>query len=131
MLQLAGHLQGQALQEWNLLLEEEKENYERAIQTLKTRLESENWVIAATDFRHTSQKDGESTSNFIRQLEQTFQVAYRRDRMSAETKDTLLHGRLQEGLHYELMRSPAVSGAQSDEELCLAAKNEEKRDYLN
>ena len=47
--------------------------------------------------------------------------------MSAETRDTLLHGQLQEGLRYELMRSPAVSGAQNYKELCLAAKNEEKR----
>ena len=36
---------------------------------LKTRLESENQVIAATDFRHTSQKDGKTTSDFIRRLE--------------------------------------------------------------
>lgn len=47
--------------------------------------------------------------------------------MSQETRDTLLHGQLQEGLKYELMRGPAVSGAQTYKELCLAAKNEEKR----
>ena len=47
----------------NLHLGEEKENYEGAIQALKTHLESENRVIVATDFRHTSQNDGESTSN--------------------------------------------------------------------
>jgi hypothetical protein len=44
--------------------------------------------------------------------------------MSAETWDTLLHGHLQEGLKYEILKGPAVSGAQS---VCLVAKNEEKR----
>ena len=47
--------------------------------------------------------------------------------MSSETRDTLLHGQLQEGLLYELMSAPAVSGAQRYRELCLAARNEEKR----
>ena len=47
--------------------------------------------------------------------------------MSAETRDTLLHGQLQEGLRQEIMRAPAVSGAQSYRKLCLAARNEEKR----
>ena len=47
--------------------------------------------------------------------------------MSSETRDTLLHGQLQDGLKHELMRAPAVSGGQSYPELCLAARNEEKR----
>ena len=47
--------------------------------------------------------------------------------MSAETRDTLLHGQLQDGLKHELMRAAAVSGAQSYKGLCLAARNEEKR----
>lgn len=47
--------------------------------------------------------------------------------MSSETRDTLLHGQLQKGLTYELMRAPAVSGAQTYRELCLAARNEEQR----
>lgn len=47
--------------------------------------------------------------------------------MSLETRDTLLHGQLQDGLRQELTRAPAVSGAQSYNELCLAARNEEKR----
>lgn len=47
--------------------------------------------------------------------------------MSKETRDTLLHSQLQEGLCDELMRSPTVSGAQTYLELCLTAKNEEKR----
>ena len=46
--------------------------------------------------------------------------------MSAETRNTLLHSQLQEGLRYEILKAPAVSGAQSYKELCLAAKNEEE-----
>ena len=46
--------------------------------------------------------------------------------MSAETRDTLLHGQLQDGL-LEIMNVPAVSGSRSYKELCLAARNEEKR----
>ena len=66
-------------------------------------------------------------SDFIRWLERTFRIAYGRDAMSADTRDTLLHGQLQEGLQFELMRAPAVSGAQNFKELCVAARNEEKR----
>ena len=41
--------------------------------------------------------------------------------MSAETRETLLYGQLQEGLTYTLVKSTAVSGARSYSELCLAA----------
>ena len=47
--------------------------------------------------------------------------------MSGETRDTLLHGQLQEGLKYDIMKAPSVSGAQTYKQLCLVAKNEEKR----
>ena len=47
--------------------------------------------------------------------------------MSVETRDALLYGQLQDGLRVQLMRGPAVSGARSYQELCIAAKNEEKR----
>ena len=59
-------------------------------------------------------------------MERTFRIAYGRDSMSTETRDTLLYCQLQEGLHYELMKAPAVSGATKYQELCIAAKNEEK-----
>ena len=36
-------------------------------------------------------------------------------------------GQVQKGLKYELMESPAVSGATGYKQLCLAARNEEKR----
>ena len=46
--------------------------------------------------------------------------------MSTEMRDTLLYGQLQEALWYKLMRAPAVSGSTKYQELCMAAKNEEK-----
>ena len=53
--------------------------------------------------------------------------AYGREGMSDETRNTLLHGQMQEGLCYELMKAPAVSGSHTYRELCIAARNEEKR----
>ena len=47
--------------------------------------------------------------------------------MSQETRNALLHGQLQDELRYEIMKAPAVSGALSYPELCLASQNEEKR----
>ena len=47
--------------------------------------------------------------------------------MQTETRDMLLFAQLQEGLRFNIMESPAVSGATTYSALCLAAKNEEKR----
>ena len=52
---------------------------------------------------------------------------YGRDKMSSETRDTLLFSQLQEGLKYELVKAPAVSGAQNYQQLCLAALTHERR----
>ena len=46
--------------------------------------------------------------------------------MSQETGNVLLHGQLQDGLRYEIMKAPAVSDVQSYNELCLVSQNEEK-----
>ena len=109
--------------EWNLLEPDDKPTYEAAKQALDPGGRS----LAAQDFRHMMQQETESVSDFIQRLERTFQIAYGRDRMLKETRDTLLHSQLQEGLRDELMRSPTVSGAQTYLELCLTAKNEEKQ----
>ena len=127
MMQLAGHLKGRALQEWNLLRPEERESFEKAVEALRSRLDPGSKAVAAQDFRHTMQRDSEPVSDFVRRLERTFRIAYGRDEMSNETRDTLLYCQLQEGLRYELMKGPAVSGATKYQELCIAAKNEEKR----
>ena len=47
--------------------------------------------------------------------------------MSTETRSTLLYGQLHEGLRYNLMKAPAVSGATSYTQLCAAARSEEGR----
>jgi hypothetical protein len=127
LIQLAGYLRGRAWQEWSLLDQKEKDNLDTAIASLRRRLDPGSKTVAAQDFRHTLQKEGESVSDFIRRLERTFRIAYGRDALATDTRDTLLHGQLQEGLRFELMRAPAVSGAQNYKELCVAARNEEKR----
>ena len=76
---------------------------------------------------HTFQRDAESVGDFIRRLERTFQLAYGRDKISSDTRSTLLHSQLQEGLWYCILQTPTVSGAQTYSALYLAAKNEEKR----
>lgn len=126
LIQLAGHLRGRALQEWNLLGEEEKDMYQAATQALRIRLDPGNRVLAAQDFRRAMQKDGESVADYVRRLECYFQIAYGRDKLSIETKETILFGQLQEGLSYDIMKSPSVSDSQSYKELCIAAEHEEK-----
>ena len=127
LLQLAGHLRGRALQEWDLLEAAEKATYSRAVESLRARLDPGGKAVAAQEFRHASQANGESVADFIRRLEKSFRIAYGRDKLSTETRDTLLYGQLQEGLCYDLVRAPAVSGSQTYTELCVSAKNEERR----
>ena len=57
LLQLAGHLRGQALQEWSLI---------DPIQALRIRLDPGTKAMVAQDFRHLSQADTESVANYIR-----------------------------------------------------------------
>ena len=84
-------------------------------------------MLAGQEFHHALQGSAESVTDYIRRLERLFQIAYGRDGVSAETRDALLYSQLQEGLRYTLIKSPAVSGADSYQQLCMAAKHEEKR----
>ena len=122
LLQLAGHLRGRALQEWELL-EGDKETFSSGVDALRARLDPVSKTLAAQDFRHTSQRDDKGVNSFIRRLERTFRIAYGRDKLVWETRAALLYGQLHEGLKYDIMKAPAVSGAQSYETLCVAAKN--------
>ena len=127
LIQLAGHLRGRALQEWNLLDDIDKENWQCGIKVLQNRLEHGNSTIAAQEFRHLYQDKKETVSKFISRLERTFRIAHGKARVSIESKEALLYGQLQEGLRYKLIESPAVSGAADYKSLCVAARNEEKR----
>lgn len=121
---LAGHLCGRAWQEWNLLDEEEKVTFDNAVKAMKEVLGPGSKILAAQDFRHTTQDENESVPAFIRRLERTFRIAYGSDKLSPETRGAFLYGQLQEGLKQSLMHSPNVSGALTYRELVMAAKNE-------
>ena len=120
LIQLAGHLRGRALQEWGLLTAREKKSLEEVTAVMRSHLDPSSRALAAQDFRHASQQERESVADFIRRLEQLFKLAYGRDGMSDETRGTLLHGQLQEGLRYDIMTAPAVSGSHGYKELCVA-----------
>ena len=124
LIQLAGHLKGRALQEWNSIPAMESNSYNRAVAALKNRIDPVSKIMEGQDFRHASQEESERVGDFIRRLERLFKVAYRYDTMSPETRDALLYGLLQEGLQYWLMEAPAVSGAT---DYPAIAKLEEKR----
>ena len=120
LIQLAGHLKGRARQEWSLLSEEDRKDYETGVRALRARLDTGSKALAAQD-------ESETVSDFIRRLEKTFRRAYGNDAMSSEMRDTLLFAQLQEGLQYDIMKAPAVSGALGYQALCVAAKSEERR----
>ena len=126
LLQLVGYLRGRAWQEWNLLSEQEKNNYEKVVGALLSRLDPGNRTLAAQEFRHLHQKESETVSDFMRRLEKTFHIAYGKDPMTADTQQLLLYGQLREGLQEDLIKNPAVAGAKDYLQLCLAAKGEEK-----
>ena len=107
--------------------EEEKDEYEKAVGTLCDRLETGSKVMAAQDFRHLMQEDKEKVIDFIHRLEWTFWLAYGHDKLLPEARDGVLFPQMQEGLKYSLMESPAVSGATSYQNLCVAGKSEERR----
>ena len=121
MIQLAGHL---PLQEWTLLRTAEKETLKAVTSALRSRLDLTSMALAAQDFRHASQHEGESVPDYISRIEQLYRRAYGREGMSDETRNTLLHGQMQEDLCYELMKAPAVTGSHMYRELCIAARNE-------
>ena len=56
-----------------------------------------------------------------------FRLAYGREGMPSKSRDMLLHSQLQEGLRFDNMKAPAVSGSHGYRQLCLSARNEEKR----
>lgn len=65
LLQLAGHLRGRALQEWNLLGNDEKGMFSEAVEALPACLGPRSKTMAAQDFRHTAQLKNETVADFI------------------------------------------------------------------
>ena len=126
-MQLPGYLSGRALQEWCLLGPTVQQDYTNAIEALRSRLDSTNRTMAAQDFRHSIQRQGESVADFIRRLEKAYQLAYGKDSLDPAVRDALLYGQMYDGLQYNIMKGPAESGAQNYQELCVAAKGEEHR----
>lgn len=82
-------------------------SYQRNIEVLATRLDPASKVLAAQDLRHIAQEERENVRDFTCRLEKTFHKAYGNDVL---LPDTLLYAQLQEGLSYELMKAPSVSG---------------------
>ena len=115
------------MQEWNLLSTEEQQDYDIAVKALTLRLDQDSLMAAVQDFCHACQQDNEMVTDYIRRLEQCYQLAYGKDKLSSETKEAILFGQLQAGLIYQIVKSPAVSSSQSYSVLCTAAKAEEKR----
>ena len=98
LLQLAGHLRGQAFIESNLLGTNEKAMFSTAVDALRACLDPGSKTMEAQDFRNSAQLESESVADFIRRLEKTYQIVYGRDRLKPEMRDTRLYGQLQEGL---------------------------------
>ena len=89
---------------------------------LRGRLDPGGRALVAQDFRHAAQRENEAVADYISRLEQLFRRAYGKEGMSDETRDALLHSQLQEGLRYELMKAPAVSGSHTYRELSCCKK---------
>lgn len=56
LIQLAGHLRGKTLKEWNLLYDDEKSTYHGAVERLRDVLGPGSCILAAQDFCHTARK---------------------------------------------------------------------------
>ena len=69
---------------------------------LHRRLDPGNCVMALQDFRHALQKESEPVADYLRRLKRCFQLAYGRDNLKMETKETMLYSQLQEGLMFDL-----------------------------
>ena len=65
LLQFAGHLRSRALQEWDLLFEDQKSTFCTAVDSLRERLDPGGRMVAVQDFWHAAQKSEEAVTDFI------------------------------------------------------------------
>ena len=63
LIQLAGHLRGKALQEWNLMNALDKQGYRVATAELSRRMDPSSRVMAVQDFRHPIQREAETVAD--------------------------------------------------------------------
>ena len=82
--------------------------------------------MAVQDFCHACQQN-KTVTDYIRQLDRCYQLAYGKDKLTSETKEAILFGQLQTGLSYQIVKNPAASKTQSYKGLCAAANTEGKR----
>ena len=64
------------------------------VKALHQQLDWGGIMVAVQDFRHTCQSENEMVANYIRRLEQCYQLAYGRDKLTVETKEAILYGQL-------------------------------------
>lgn len=62
------------------------------MKALGEKLNFDGKAVAAQDFRHMSQRVGETVSEFVSRLEKMFRRAYGHENITAETRNTLLMG---------------------------------------
>lgn len=93
-------------------------------------MEQGSQILPAQDFCHSIQEEQEAIYTFIQKLERAFCVVYGEDNLKLQTKHAIHTDscRRDSNIHvYSLMRSPSVSGALYYKELCMAAKNKQRR----
>ena len=69
----------------------DRSSFSTAATELKQKLNQSVKKLAAHNFRHATQKQKESVSDFIHRLKKLFRRAYGREALTAETGDTLLN----------------------------------------
>jgi len=76
MIQLTGHLKGQALEEWELIEDSEKQGWYEVVKVLQSQLEHGQHAMVAQDFQYLHQWATESVGDFIRRLARAFKIGY-------------------------------------------------------
>ena len=90
LIQMARLLKGKALQEWNLLLDEENYTFKGESERLSKALGPSGWILEAQNFCHTHQEENERVSAFIWRMEHIFRVTYGYDKLKSVSRDFFL-----------------------------------------
>ena len=123
LMQLPGYLKGRALQEWSLLSPTVQQDYTAAIDLDWIR-RTGPWLPRSFAIPPSARGRVSQTSSDVSRRPSKWPTARI---LSIPTRDALLYSQLYDGLRYNLMRGPTVSGSQNYRELCVAARGEEHR----